>query len=95
MPQPQPLQAKSGQLSEVNNEAGPTSYTTGGFSIRTGLNRVDNAIVQGSDGTYEMRESVSDHNAIVVTAHSQASGGELPAGTDLSSVTVTYAAYME
>lgn len=89
------LVARSGQVTESNDTSGPTSYPTGGFSVRTNIGRVDEALVEGDSGTnvYE-KTSVGDNNAIVIQAFSQASGGEIAAGTDLSGDTITYTAYM-
>lgn len=90
---PDLLRAASGQQVQTSSESGPSSYPTGGFSIRTGLGRVDEALVQNGNASYEARlDSISDNNAIVVTMYSQGTGTELAAGTDLSDDSVTYQA---
>lgn len=87
------LRAAKEQQSDHDSTSGPGSYSTGGFSIRTNLGRVDEFDVDAADATYEAQASVSDNNALVVEAHAQDGTGETAAGTDLSGVTFHYSAY--
>lgn len=91
---PNVLTASSGQQNEPNNVAGPSSYPTGGFSIRTNLGRVDQAIIQGDNSARSYKVQSTPTNHIVATAHSAGSSGtELASGTDLSSDNIVYDAY--
>lgn len=89
------LVAQSGQVTEADSTSGPGSYPTGGFSIQTNIGRVDQAMVEGDNGTYDYElNSVASHNVVVVQAYNNSTGSEVSSNTDLSGDTITYAAYM-
>lgn len=88
------LRAASGQQSESLSQDGPSSYPSGGFSIRTNLGRVDEAMVQTDDMGFDAKVSqVTDNNVLQVAVVSQDSGNEVSDSTDLSGVSFTYDAY--
>lgn len=90
---PSLLRAARGGQSAADDVSGPSSYPTGGFSVRTDLGRVDRAVAEGDslDNGYEVT-SIADDNALVIQAYDKAAGGEIAGGTDLSDDTVTYLA---
>lgn len=88
---PNILRAASGQQAETSSEAAPSSYPTGGFTVSTDLGRVDEAMVEGDDGSWEVRlDSVSSKTDLDVQVFSQDGTGEAAGGTDLSGMGITY-----
>jgi hypothetical protein len=85
------LRAASGQEQDVRSVSGPSSYPTGGFSVRADIGRVSEAITQGDsvDNGYVVT-AINDSNALVVQAYDKAAGGEIAGGTDLSDDSITY-----
>lgn len=82
---------ESGALVEVEEETGPTSYPTGGFTVSTELGRVNSAQVDTDDPAYEARNTGASGTEFTVVA-TDPSGTEVSAGTDISSVTFNYTA---
>lgn len=88
---PSLLRAMEGGQTEADETSGPSSYPTGGFSVRSNLGRVDRAMAEIDDlDTGVEVTSVSDDNALIVQAYDKAAGGEIASGTDLSDNTVTH-----
>lgn len=82
------LRAASGQQTAVEDGSGPTSYPSGGYSMRSKLGRVDSAHAEIDSGEYQAHvESINDNNALVIQVYSQG-GSEVGGGTDLSDETV-------
>ena len=84
------LRAASGQEAAVDDVAPeePTSYPTGGFSVRSSLGRIDDASVSADDGDWEARVTAVGSgdraNFCNVQVYSQDGSGEAADGTDLS-----------
>lgn len=89
---PNLLRAAQGGMSETNSESPPASYPSGGFTVSTDLGRVDEAIVQIDNASWEARLESTDETEMVVGVYSQGSGNEAAAGTDLSDDSVSYTA---
>lgn len=92
------LRAATHQEAEEDTVAGPTSYPTGGFTVRSDLGRVDEVIPhagESDDGQkpFDATALVQDDNAIVISAFSQATGVEAQAGTDLSGIDFSWTAH--
>lgn len=76
----------------VVETTGPASYTTGGFSVTVGeLEVVEHALVSVGGG-YVGEIAGKSGNTVAIKVYS-ASGTEVTAGTDLSSVGVTVLAW--
>lgn len=86
-----------GRLLVQTSEAGPTSYSTGGFSITLGdLKNVESVIAVLNNRGYLCEVSGISKNAVTVKVYqfdyaATAAGPavEVPAGTNLSGVTFT------
>lgn len=87
------IRASSHQQNDTNTRTGPSSYPSGGFSLRTDLGRVDEATVEAQDGDWEAVNSGTTGNNHIQTAVFSQGGNEAQAGTDLSSINFTYDAY--
>jgi len=70
----------------ITQVSGPSSYSSGGFTVDHPFSRVSHAIAIASGG-YIAEASVSG-NTVTVKVYSGA-GSEVTAGTDLSGVTIT------
>lgn len=84
------LLAASGQQSAVGDldDQQPNSYSSGGFSVRSSLGRVDEASVSGQQEGQEARVTATGSgdraNYVNVQLYSQGSGNQLQADTDIS-----------
>jgi hypothetical protein len=89
-----------GKKIAVVSAAGPSSYTTGGFSVRVPeLNRIDTVIWAFITGGYKIGGLTVSGNAVTVVVHyynfpatSAGPSTEVPSATDLSGQTVTLVA---
>lgn len=95
-------QQDAGEVSGGPNESPPnslpTSYSTGGFSLKTSLDRVDAAHAELSNGSWEtvVTSASTDNNNsfFTVEVYSQGTAGnEAEAGTDFSGDQLTYVAH--
>jgi hypothetical protein len=88
-----------GKKIAVVSAAGPSSYATGGFSVRVPeLNRIDTVIWAFITGGYKIGGLTISGNAVTVVVHqynypatSAGPATEVAAATDLSGQTVTLA----
>jgi len=86
-----------GKKIAVASAPGPSSYATGGFTIRVpDLNRIDQVVFAFVTGGYKVGGLSVSGNAVTVVVHqynypatSAGPSVEVPAGTDLSDQTVT------
>jgi hypothetical protein len=86
-----------GKKIAVVSTAGPSSYTTGGFSVRVpDLNRISAVIWAFITGGYKIGGLTVSGNTVTVVAHqynypatSAGPSTEVSSGTDLSGATVT------
>jgi len=102
MPYPNVLRTSSGQLQAADSVDGPSSYPTGGFSVNTDLGRVNTAMVDSNNDSYEARAtgvgsagSGTQEGFVVVQLYSQDGTGEVDAGTDVSGTEVSYSAFRQ
>jgi hypothetical protein len=88
------LRAATGEISDVDTVAGPDSYPTGGFSIKTSLGRISDTAVSTDAPGYEAREvGAGDPEWLRIEVHSQDGTSEVAGGTDLSGDNFTYQAF--
>lgn len=84
------LRAATGQQSSVDtlDDQQPGSYSTGGFSVRSSLGRVDDATVSVDSPDYEARVTGTGDddraNYANIQIYSQDGTGEVAADTDIT-----------
>lgn len=93
------MRAATHQQVEDDSVPGPETYPSGGFTIDSGLGRVDEVIVTAGESAdsgskpFDATATVQNHNEILVQAHSQASGVEVADQTEgLQNVTFSWTA---